>query len=100
MFAELAAAPTPTGRPKTPATLQRICATLRASYNAAIRDGIVADNPARRIEMPAEPRVQPQQLLTRRRRRRGHAGQDKYNESSATQLLKDPLQTYPVTLRR
>jgi hypothetical protein len=31
IFAELAAAPTPTGRPKTPATLQRIHATLRVS---------------------------------------------------------------------
>ena len=52
MFAELAAAPTPTGRLKTPATLRRIRATLRAAYNAAIRDGMVADNPARRVEMP------------------------------------------------
>ncbi|MGI5246044.1 hypothetical protein [Dactylosporangium sp. CA-139066] len=31
---------------------QRVRATLRAAYNAAIRDGMVIDNPARRVEMP------------------------------------------------
>ena len=39
-------------RPRTAVTLKRIRATLRAAYNAAIRDGMVADNPARRVEMP------------------------------------------------
>ncbi|MEV8517421.1 hypothetical protein [Dactylosporangium sp. NPDC051484] len=52
MFAELAATPTPTGQPRSAATLQRIRATLRAAYNAAIRDGMVTDNPARRVEIP------------------------------------------------
>ena len=36
-------------------TLQRIRATLRAAYNAAIREGLLVDNPARRIEMPPYP---------------------------------------------
>ena len=51
MFAELATSPD-TGRRRTASTTQRIRATLRAAYNAAIRDGLVADNPARRAEMP------------------------------------------------
>jgi integrase len=41
-----------TGVPRSASTLQRIRATLRAAYNAAIRDGLVVDNPARRVEMP------------------------------------------------
>jgi site-specific recombinase XerD len=52
MFAELAAGTTPTGQPRTAATLQRIRAALRAAYNAAIREGMVVDNPACRVEMP------------------------------------------------
>ncbi len=53
VFAELAAGTTPTGQPRSVATVQRIRATLRAAFNAAIRDGLVTDNPARRIEMPS-----------------------------------------------
>ena len=53
MFADLAAGTTPSGRPRSPGTLQRIRATLRAAFNAAIRDGLIADNPALRVEMPA-----------------------------------------------
>jgi integrase len=53
MFAELATGVTVTGQPRTAATLQRIRATLRAAYNAAIRDGMITDNPARRVEIPA-----------------------------------------------
>ncbi|MFD0746611.1 tyrosine recombinase XerC [Phytohabitans flavus] len=51
MFAESAISPD-TGRPRTASTMQRLGATLRAAYNAAIRDGPVSDNPARRVEMP------------------------------------------------
>lgn len=39
MFAELAAGTTPAGLSRSSATLQRIRATLRAAYNAAIREG-------------------------------------------------------------
>ncbi|MFG1611091.1 tyrosine recombinase XerC [Actinoplanes sp. NPDC049265] len=53
MFAELARNTTPAGQPRSAGTLQRVRATLRAAYNAAIRDGLVTDNPARRVEMPA-----------------------------------------------
>src|SRR5438876_176835 len=35
------------GRPPTPATLHRIRATLRGALNAAIRDGLLRDNPTR-----------------------------------------------------
>ena len=53
MFAELAAGTTPADQPGSRATLQRIRATFRAAYNAAIREGLVVDNPARRVEMPS-----------------------------------------------
>jgi integrase len=40
------------GSPVTAATLNRIRATLRAALNAAIRRGLIADNPASRAELP------------------------------------------------
>ena len=52
MFADLAAGTTRTGQPRSASTLQRVRATLRAAYNAAIREGMLDDNPARRVEMP------------------------------------------------
>jgi hypothetical protein len=53
MFATLAAAQTRYGRAATPSTLHRIRATLRSALNAAIRDGLLRDNPARFVELPA-----------------------------------------------
>lgn len=41
------------GSPMSAATLSRIRATLRAALNAAIRSGLIADNPAGRAELPA-----------------------------------------------
>ncbi|MBG0565372.1 tyrosine-type recombinase/integrase [Actinoplanes aureus] len=52
LFTDLAAGTTPAGRPRSAATLHRVRATLRAAYNAAIRDGLVTANPARHVEMP------------------------------------------------
>ncbi len=52
MFTILAATHTRYGRPITPSTLHRIRATLRSALNAAIRDGLLRDNPARFIELP------------------------------------------------
>jgi hypothetical protein len=40
------------GAPVSPATLHRIRATLRAALNAAIRRGLISDNPATRVELP------------------------------------------------
>jgi len=60
MFAALASTDTRYGRPPTPATLHRIRATLRSALNAAIRDGLLRDNPARFIELPTPRRPQPQ----------------------------------------
>jgi integrase len=40
------------GTPISAATLNRIRATLRAALNAAIRRGLLADNPATRAELP------------------------------------------------
>ena len=42
----------PRGSPVSAATLTRIRATLRAALNAAIRRGLLADNPASRAELP------------------------------------------------
>ncbi|WP_432981934.1 tyrosine-type recombinase/integrase [Dactylosporangium sp. CA-233914] len=56
MFADLAKQTTRTGEPLVPATLHRICATLRGALNAAIRNDLITDNPARRIELPSRPR--------------------------------------------
>ncbi|HEY3034212.1 MAG TPA: tyrosine-type recombinase/integrase, partial [Streptosporangiaceae bacterium] len=52
MFRTLAATPTGRGRPPTPGTLHRIRATLRAALNAAVREGLRSDNPARHVELP------------------------------------------------
>src|SRR5215469_720332 len=40
------------GSPVSAATLSRIRATLRAALNAAIRSGLICDNPAGRAELP------------------------------------------------
>ena len=40
------------GTPVSAATLTRIRATLRAALNAAIRRGLITDNPAARAELP------------------------------------------------
>jgi site-specific recombinase XerD len=52
MFAEVAAGATRSGQPRSAGTLQRVRATLRAAFNAAVREGLIGDNPARRVEMP------------------------------------------------
>jgi integrase len=59
LFAALAVADTRYGRRPAPATLHRIRATLRAALNAAVRDGLLADNPARHVELPSPRRPQP-----------------------------------------
>jgi integrase len=66
MSATLAAADTRYSRPPTPATLHRIRATLRSAPNAAIRDGLLRDNPARFTELPTPRRPQPQVWTNRR----------------------------------
>jgi integrase len=41
------------GRTPTPSTLHRIRATLRSALNAAIREGLLRDNPPRYVEVPS-----------------------------------------------
>lgn len=60
MITALAHAATRYGRPLTPSTLHRIRATLRSALNAAIRDGLLRDNPARHVEVPSPRRPQAQ----------------------------------------
>ncbi|MCW2918674.1 MAG: integrase family protein [Actinomycetia bacterium] len=52
MFAAIARQHAALGQPMTAATLNRIRATLRAALNAAIRQGLIAGNPASRVELP------------------------------------------------
>jgi hypothetical protein len=60
MFATLAATPNKRGKLPSPSTLHRIRATLRIALNAAIREGLSRDNPARFIELPTPRRPQAQ----------------------------------------
>jgi hypothetical protein len=57
MFAEIAAGRNRFGKPHSACTLAHVRATLRAALNAAIRDGLIMDNLARRVELPT--RVRP-----------------------------------------
>jgi hypothetical protein len=41
------------GRTPSPSALHRIRATLRSVLNAAIREGLLRDNPARYVEVPS-----------------------------------------------
>jgi integrase len=60
MFTALTAVPTRYDPPVSPSTLHRIRATLRSALNAAIRDGLIHENPARFVELPTPCRPQPQ----------------------------------------
>ena len=51
-FTRIAATTTRTGQPLSPATVRRIHATLRAALNAALRDGLIATNPAWHTRLP------------------------------------------------
>ncbi len=51
----------------SPATIQRVRATLRKALNVAMRSGLIAQNPATLVEMPSVPRpthhpLEPEQL--------------------------------------
>ena len=52
MFAAIIRRHEEEGRPVMASTLSRIQATLRAALNAAIRQGLIAANPASRVELP------------------------------------------------
>jgi hypothetical protein len=47
------------GRPLSPATLQRVHATLRAALNGAVRRGLLVSNPARVVELPSGQKPHP-----------------------------------------
>jgi integrase len=59
-FATLATTANKRGKLPSPSTLHRIRATLRSALNAAIREGLIRDNPARFIELPTPRRPQAQ----------------------------------------
>ena len=51
-FTRIAATRTRTGQPLSAATVRRVHATLRAALNAALRDGLIATNPAWHTRLP------------------------------------------------
>jgi integrase len=55
-FAQIAMGRNRFGQLHTPSTLHHVRTTLRAALNAAIREGLITDNPARRLELPTRPR--------------------------------------------
>jgi integrase len=59
-FTRIAATRTRTGQPLSPATLRRVHATLRAALNAALRDGLIATNPAWHTRLPLAQPVHPE----------------------------------------
>lgn len=61
MLQAIAADHARTGRPLSAATLQRIRATLRTALNAAIREELLAGNPARHVQLA--PAVRPHPLV-------------------------------------
>jgi len=60
MIGALSATTSRYGRALTPSTLRRIRATLRPALNAAVRGGLLRDNPARHVEVPSPRRPQAQ----------------------------------------
>ncbi|WP_379575445.1 site-specific integrase [Nonomuraea mangrovi] len=66
MFAVLVGRRNRYGEPIASSTLHRIRATLRAALNAAVREGLLASNPARMIRLPAPRRPYPQVWTERR----------------------------------
>lgn len=52
-FDRIAAHRTPAGTVFSPMSVRRVHSTLRAAFNAAIRDGLLTANPARRTRLPA-----------------------------------------------
>jgi integrase len=75
MFTTLAMTPNKWGRPPSPSTLHRIRATLRSALNAAFREGLIRDNPARFVELPAPRRPQAQVWTEHRAREWRRTGQ-------------------------
>ncbi|NMO54533.1 site-specific integrase [Actinoplanes sp. TBRC 11911] len=55
-FAEISNTTNRYGLPHTVCTLQHVHTTLRAALNAAVREGVIAANPATRVELPARER--------------------------------------------
>jgi len=59
MFAKVEQVPSRRGTPLAAGSLQRMRATLRAALNAAIREGLLIDNPARHVELANPHRPHP-----------------------------------------
>jgi integrase len=51
-FAQIAATTNRKGQPQSPSCLQHLRTTLRAALNLAVREGVIAANPARYLEVP------------------------------------------------
>jgi site-specific recombinase XerD len=60
VFAQIASTINHRGRPQSPSCLQHLRTTLRAALNLAVREGVIADNPARHLEIPSYRKPYPQ----------------------------------------
>lgn len=101
MFTRIAGQTNRVGRPHTPSTLAHVRTTLRAAINAAVRDGLIGDNPARHIELPANPRPRPVVWTRRGSLRGGPPAPDPGSRCGAPQRSQSPGRTRrrPITLR-
>jgi hypothetical protein len=59
-FAQIAVTRNRSGQPQTACTLQHVHTTLRAALTGAVREGLIKDNPAQRVELPPRERTQAQ----------------------------------------
>jgi hypothetical protein len=59
-FAEIAQTTNSKGQPQSASCLQHLRTTLRAALNLAVREGVLLDNPSRRIEIPSYRKPHPQ----------------------------------------
>ncbi|MGH3738671.1 MAG: hypothetical protein ACRDT6_24165 [Micromonosporaceae bacterium] len=58
-FAQIAASSNAKGKPQTATVLHHLRVTLRAALNLAVREGVIASNPVRRLELPPCPKPVP-----------------------------------------
>jgi integrase len=63
------------GEPISAATLQRIRATLRAALNHAMREDLIAANPAQKVRLPSPVRTHPVMWTARREAAWRHGGE-------------------------
>jgi hypothetical protein len=75
MFVALGRRRNPYGEPISASTLERVRATLRAALNHAVREDLIAANPAQGVRLPAPARMHPVVWTARREAAWRHGGE-------------------------